>query len=477
MYIAAAALLAACGSDSPPRTALDDLVDDYEDGVISRDEFRDAIAAYEDNALPLQLVDDFAETTLLKPRGAPYTIGADLSVSRGAILVIQGGVEIVLGPDVNLNVNGRIYAVGAQDNTVLIRAEAPGRYGQIGINGGPNQLVWVELDRGTRSIDVRHSFDTHTLVESARFDAWGDLAIAQVGSSNLHVLRSQFGYQTAEEDVAGETVRTRQSGVIIIEESTFNYRRGYRDVLDLQDCVEGYWPVIIHNRFDGGEDDAVDLDSCSAFVIGNRISNFTPLDLDAMVAGVNGGGVTGDQPRSKPVILNNVIDNCYHGIGFKNGARPIILNNTITNSNIGITLYQSKQTEAQPHGIVINNVLVGNVGWQNGGEPQEIILNGKWWPSYNQVDDVQATIDARYNITATLPTPYPGEGNINDDPLLEVVDGVPVPGAGSPAIDSGLGDLVFEDAPMQDILEYLSTDVVGTPRALPTIDRGAVEVP
>jgi hypothetical protein len=52
-----------------------------------------------------------------------------------------------------------------------------------------------------------------------------------------------------------------------------------------------------------------------------------------------------------------------------------------------------------------------------------------------------------------------------------------VPGAGSPAVDSGLGDLVFEDAPMQDILEYLSTDVVGTPRALPTIDRGAVEVP
>jgi len=124
---------------------------------------------------------------------------------------------------------------------------------------------------------------------------------------------------------------------------------------------------------------------------------------------------------------------------------------------------------------VINNVLFNNLGWLNGGVPQDILLNGKWWPSYNQVDDVQATIDARYNITASLPVPFAGEGNLNNDPLIEYVDGIPTLRAGSPAIDSGLGTMQFDDYPMQGILDFLATDVVGTPRSLADIDRGAVE--
>ncbi len=469
-------LVVGCGSsESSPPTELDQLVEDYEDGLITRDEFRAAIDALPDSELANALTADIGETTLLKARAEPYTIAADLTVKDGAILVIQEGAEVVIAAEVNLFVEGRLYAVGSALAPVKIGAAGTDHFGEVELQGSPNQLVFVEFDRPDRALDIRDTGDERTLIESCRFNAWLDVAISIVDAGNVHIFRSSFGFETDELDIAGETVRARRNGVITIEESEFAQRLGYKDVLDLQDCNEGEYSIILHNRFDGGEDDAVDLDGCSAFVIGNRISNFQPRDLSAMVAGVNGGAVTGDQETTHAIIINNVIDNCFHGIGFKNGAQPIMLNNTITNSNIGITLYQSKQGNPVPHGVVINNVLFDNVGWLNGGVPQDILLNGKWWPSYNQVDDIQATIDARYNITASLPAPYEGEGNLNDDPLIEFVNGIPTLMTGSPAIDSGLGTLEFDGVPMQDILDYLATDVVGTPRTLADIDRGAVE--
>ena len=55
-----------------------------------------------------------------------------------------------------------------------------------------------------------------------------------------------------------------------------------------------------------------------------------------------------------------------------------------------------------------------------------------------------------------------------------------MPGEGSPALDSGLGELVFDGVPMDQALELLSTDFRGNPRArsgdrFVDLDRGAVE--
>jgi hypothetical protein len=476
------------GADGPDATpipcseSLDVLVDCYESGDISRDEFRSAIAAMPDSGIASELT-DISETTLLKPRDEPYTVAAELTVAADAILVIQGGAEVVIADSVLFRVEGRLYAIGSEDDTVIIRGdESTGRFESLQLRSGPNQLVWAEMWHGKRMLALKDNFDNpaRTLAEHVRFDSWGVVAVDQIDSGSFVVRYSQFGFETTPENVFGEMIRSRRSGDMLIEDNDFSYRRGYLDVIDLQDCGDGYWPIIINNRLDGGEDDAIDLDQCPAYVIGNHITNFTPINLESMVGGVNGGGITGDGPKSTPIIINNVIDGCYHGIGFKNGAAPIIINNTIINSNIGITLYQSDVTEEMPHGVVYNNILANNLGWLNGGLPNEIVLNGKWWPSYNQVDDVQATIDATYNITATLAAPYIGEGNLSDDPMLEMIDGVPVPMTGSPAIDSGLGTITVDSGSVDEVIRYLSADFRGDARTetmgeFLTIDRGAVE--
>ena len=474
------------GSSAPDAEVpvdLEQLVLDFEAGIVSRDQFRAAVARVEDPGWPTSLSQDFAATTLLAARAEPYIVETDIAVLEGAILVIEEGTSLRLGPAVSMTVQGRLYAVGSQDSPIHIHGEPAQDYQQLRLESGPNQLVWTEFDRGIENLVVAHPADTTTLVEQCRFDSWGLRALYQ-DASQLRVAHSRFGMQTAENEITGETFGSYNAGLTVLEDNDFGRMRGRGDILDLQLCQAGSWSVIAHNRFFGGEDDAIDLDRCNALVVGNTIRDFKPVDPGAMNAPSNGGGITGDS-GSMPVIINNLIDGCFHAIGFKNGARPIIINNTITNNNIGVTLYNTAPGVIMPTGVMINNVLWNNLGWLDGGQDNDIVLNGKWWWSYNQVDDIQGNLEAMYNTLGSSPSSYPGDGNTSDDPLLDDIDGVPVPAANSPAIDSGASTISFtslpiEQIPMEDVLQYLSRDYQGQPRervgdTFPTIDRGAVE--
>tara|TARA_R110002096_G_scaffold171490_4_gene344466 strand:+ start:86243 stop:87712 length:1470 start_codon:yes stop_codon:yes gene_type:complete len=473
----------ACGDPGGREpTDLEAVVLQYESGETSRDEYLAAIAAFEDDgSLGQRLSGTLQASTLVHARSEPYVVDNGFTIKSGTILVIEEGARLEFALDAEVEMQGQLYAVAPEGNPIVITA-APGEtYADLFLRDGPNQFVGVDFSRAERSIHVTHDNGVKTLVERGTFNSWRDLAIAQNNSIGLHVLNSRFGYETPDEEVSGETIRTRNSGGIIIEGSSFSYRTGYRDVLDLQDCRKDpdEWAVVIGNTLDGGEDDGVDLDNCSAIVVDNLIRNFRPIDLTRQDAGVNGGGITGDGEGSTPFIANNIVEGCFHGIGFKNGARPAIVNNTVINSNIGITLYQSAVGNPMPQGIAYNNVLAGNVGWLDSGA-NDIVLNGKWWAGYNQVDDVQATIDAQYNIFATLPSAYPGEGNSNSDPLLDLQSGLPELSAGSPAIDQGMEELILPDFDHQRALEYLERDFAGrnrarTANALTLPDLGALE--
>lgn len=487
--------------EAAPQTAsrLERLVDAYEGGKITQDEFRDAIAAIADPGVPARLDCDISGTTVLAPRSEPYRIVSNISVRPGAILVIQPGAEIILASDARLTVSGRLYAIGSQNAPIRFRAVGSDRYGEIRLKNGPNRIVWSEFDRGRTLLYVEHYGVKRTVIEKSRFNNWRNVAIEQrnydpfhvlrwylhmsgpvltdrSGAGGLEILQSKFGLETPREETS-EVIRSRWTDRLTIAESEFGVLYGYNDAIDLQDCLIDSWPLIYRNRFYGGEDDAIDVDECSAFVVGNLIQNFRPRDLSGHA---NGGGVTGAGRGSRPVIVNNIIDGNFHGIGFKDGARPVIINNTVINNNIGVAVYQSEAGAPMPHAILINNILWKNVSWRDAGVLQNIVTNGKWWHEYLQDGDKQGTFDAVHNIISGMPRGYRGERNRDADPLLTMVDGSPTPVAGSPAIDSGLGDLSVEDAPMDEVLKYLSMDYRGVPRRregrrFVAIDRGAVE--
>ncbi len=479
-------ILSACEIPPPESGTLGALVYDYEAGVISRNEFREAIRAWPANDVAATLPNKISKTTLLRGHGRKqeYHLTGDLTVARDAILVIEEGTRILMGAKAELIVKGRLYAIGREGAKISFVAERGARYKAISLRSGPNQIVSTIFKQGEHELEVSHDADITTLVEKSQFDAWGTLAISLIESGGLSIIDSDFGYQTEAEDVSGETIGAVDSGFLLISGSRFNFRRGYHDVVDLDNCTADSWPIIIGNRFEGGEDDAIDLDHCSAMVIGNWISNFTPIDIKTQFRGMNGGGVTGEGNDTHPFIANNIIENCYHAIGFKSGAQPVIVNNTVINNNIGITLYQTAKNAEPPHGILLNNILWNNNSWFNKNVNQDIVLNGKWWKKYNQVDAVQATIDARFNIVANGSTAYPGTGNLLADPLFVYLDGLPTLKKGSPAISSGMDDLsgIQPERSLEQALNFLQTDIRKLSRKrintmFPGISRGALESP
>src|SRR5689334_14972836 len=53
--------------------------------------------------------------------GSPYILSADCTVASNQTLTIQPGVEVVVGPNVNLSVDGMIEANGTPNSRILIR--------------------------------------------------------------------------------------------------------------------------------------------------------------------------------------------------------------------------------------------------------------------------------------------------------------------------------------------------------------------
>lgn len=454
------------------------LFDAYEAGELDVGAVRAALRSAPD-AVRVEQLGPVLEEAVVVPVGVTVELPDGLTIAPEGLLALAPGAQLALGPGASIIADGRFYAIGAPD--------APVRMGRVGIEGdviesegfdtihlrgGPNALHRVQVFGGDRLLTVSHAAEgARTRIVGAELDHWVDVALDLPRAQRVELRDSRVGLASAP-DEGGEMVRTRGGGAIRIEGSVFGPRRGYRDAIDLQDCV-GEWPVLEGNAFAEGEDDAIDLDRCSAYVIGNHIRDYRPLDLEARNAGINGGGITGDGDIDI-VIVGNVIERCYHGIGFKNGARPLMVNNTIVDSNIGVSLYQSAVGRPQPHGVMINNLLAGNRDWLTDA-PRDIVLDGRWWPSYNQQDAVQATLEADHNTFASGDPLPPGIGNDDADPRIERPDGWPVPGDGSPALDSARG----VDLP-PEVIDALRMDLLGHERlwdgaAFVDLDRGALE--
>lgn len=463
--------------DSVPECmlGLDNLVACYFAGMLDRTALLARLLDMPPAPPPAALPAELSASLVLAPGDAPVVVSGEVRVLPGVALVLLPGVRLSLAEGANLVVEGNLLVLGTSDAPVHMTGSDADSYGAITLTGGPNEIGGAVVAHGDKLLVVTGIGDSPTRVLDSSFDRWTSMAISFADADGLTIRGCRFGMETALDETSGETINGVTSG-LLIEGCEFGHRLGYSDVLDLTDCSVEHAPRILHNVFHGGEDDAIDLDYCSAIVVGNIIRDFRPSDITAFYKGVNGGGITGGG-KGQQILLNNVIENCYHGIGFKDGARPILINNTIINCNVGVSLYKSTISSPAPHGVLVNNIVWNNADWTT-GQGTDIVLNGKWWPGYNQEDDVQATLDASYNLLADG---YEGAGNLSGDPLFVAGADLPLLQAASPAVDTGLG-VGFDTGafPVELVLDYLATDLRGHARTqtedgFTGIDRGALE--
>lgn len=458
------------GGAVPPAATLAELLRQYEQGAINRSQLTAGLASFEgvSGDLP-QMID---QPVLLRARAMPYDLPANTTVGPEGALVVEGGATLVLGKGVTLLVRGNFYVLGAKANRAIVRGPEKGSvYRAISLVGKRSEIVGAAVKWGEILVSASGTKLTPIVIEDSKLDEWRTYAIEAIDADGAVVRGNELGVDNAAADAQSETMHGSESAVLV-ENNVFGRRAGYNDAFDLMPCTNGHFPVLRGNLFLGGDDDAIDLDNCTALVVGNHFKGFRPGPTAAGQA--NGGVVTGEGAQSRPLIVNNVFEDCVHAIGFKDGARPTAINNTTVNCQIGVTMYSAAAADAAT-GIVINNV--------HAGVETDVILNGSWFAAYNPTKT--GALEASHNMFRD-----PAWAGMNDnlaaDPMVMMKDGVPHLGAGSPARGTALADLellatktVF---PVDVLRKALETDFLGKPRPFANgrftgMDRGAVQGP
>jgi hypothetical protein len=451
----------------PPGLA--ELLQRYEAGTLARADLVAQLASFPASPRADELRGAIDEIVLVRARPMPYAVAAATQIGSAGALVIEPGASIVLGAGVTLEVRGRLYALGTRERPIAIGAASRETANKtLVLAGGRSELVGVTMRFGEHLVTVQKTGKTPILIEASRLDDWRLAAVEMDGADALLIRDSEIGVDTRPENARSEALHGTQSAVRV-ERNVFGRRAGYNDVIDLQPCTDGHYPVIAGNRFLGGDDDAIDLDTCHAIVVGNHFKDFRPGPTAAGEA--NGGGVTG-AGDTRPLVVGNLIENCVHAIGFKDGARPLLLNNTIVGNDIGLTLYSAGEAPAG------NAIAIGNVFWNNKTDLQ---LDGSWFRAYHPTK--KGTLEASHNMLRDAG--FAGrDDNLADDPRIELRDGVPHLGAGSPARGSGLGDVAALATrsyfPADALRTALEKDFLGTVRPFADgrfvgIDRGAIQ--
>jgi hypothetical protein len=364
----------------------------------------------------------------------PTRVVEDLQVPSASTLVLSPGCLVVFGKERYLSINGGLLAAGKSDAVIWLRADTPSCAYWGGVEVRPSShgvvLKWVSVSGGQRLLKITGS-GFPTIFEDCAFDDWAvdpsteGFGIYYTNVNQVIIRRSTFAMSSADPP-AGEAVNGVKGGCLI-EHCTFGKVSGRADVIDITDqhWTDSSSTIIRYNTFLGGNDDGIDLDSVDGFVYSNLLQDFQP-NCDPTLCtpdvyccdGGNGGAITGGArgSDSRPVIFNNIIRRCYHGIGFKDGAHPLLLNNAIVDCYIGITLYnEGKDAANTAPGLA---TTANNIIWHHGGAPSQtycrncaashpsprsIVLGSTWWPEYQRTGNPYKDKEVRISKTGCCP--------------------------------------------------------------------------
>lgn len=462
-----------------------------------------AIGIWNDNATStdLALVPHLSINRPVAPPGevhwtaadSPVQVTSTLTVPRGTTLRIDPGVTVDVAAGAGIHIAGQIIADGTEASRIIFdRAGTSGSWSGLTIDYGsdgvvrPSSVKFATLTHGTTLIDINATGNSEVLVEDCIMDSWSNVAIHwDNGANGLRISRCRVGMSTPASEQSHEAVNGYRSNAVL-EFCIFGPRLGYNDTIDLGNTKwGGPVPTVQFNEILSGQDDGIDFDNCDGYIIGNFIHGRRPPangpketecpQFPIAGGGMNGGGITGNE-GSRPVVMNNIVYDCFHGIGYKNAADPTIINNTVVNCTWGIVLFETADiaNPAVAHGTLVNNLIWGCA------EPLKL----RWCDA-----GPLSSADVKNCVIAGG---WPGTGNISptESPLAEIANPAKptredfrLRGC-SPAIDAGFSGQVSrpfhsENVPAADSegnsrVDMLSVANTGS-GTLAFVDLGALE--
>jgi hypothetical protein len=285
--------------------------------------------------------------------GSPYHITGEITVPNDSTLLIEPGVEVVFFGHYKLNVQGRLLAVGTQQDSIQFRsADMQAGWHGIRFDGtastnDTSKIVYSVLRNG--KANTGSGFDRcGGAIMIREFDKV--LVSGCLLDSNL-----QSGEEMDPVPTAGPAVYVYKASPKIAN-STFSHNAGTKGSAIA--CVYSPKAVISNNtlfkNIGGWVAPIVTYGIGSPVISGNLIRD--------NVAGLGAGGISVEFGAS-PLVENNIVIRNRApgaaGIMCYSSACPVLLNNTIafnaaTSDGGGVGCYY----DSDP--ILINNIIYGN---------------------------------------------------------------------------------------------------------------------
>ncbi|MDP8208554.1 MAG: CotH kinase family protein [Candidatus Electryonea clarkiae] len=369
-----------------------------------------------------------SQNTVFYKNGNPHIIPEGLYVEPGINLTLEEGVELLIAPGKSIDIDGKLFAIGSQTDSVRISRLDPQRpWGVIWAQGEEAEVLFrfANISGGSDSISIddaeNNRLNAHMIqVWDASLNIYDSkLSDGIAGgiaaySSDVHIERTEIRKFARDPDYAANNGTAYPEGLHII-----------RGTIILKDCLLTDGPPagsvsmdyldlngthdseITGNKFIGSGDDAADIDA-SYYI---RFSRNIIVDCDD-------NGLSIGSSSHHIYADNNIILRCGKAIGLKLNTEIELWNNYFADCGAGVSVKQADE------GCLVtmrNSIMINVEEPFEASEPSKVDFD----IAYNFIDSDE---------------PWPGNGNINGDPLLADPDNgdyslLP----GSPLIDAGFG--------------------------------------
>ncbi len=325
-------------------------------------------------------------TTTWTEAESPYRVTGELDVPADVTLTIEPGVVVSFDPEISMQVDGTLNAVGTIEKPIKFKGESEAvRWGGVVIreSAASCNLEHFEMTGASlANVDGRFYPGAFNIVDGAKaslqhgwFHDFSGPGIESNSGSELVMLdclveESKEGIHSANSYAYLERVRVRDVW-------------GYSDSIDfdfdstprsvIRDCT------IENNE----EDDGIDIASAS------------PIIENVVVSGVKAGKAFSIDGNCTPRITGVVIFDCQQGLVCKDSCTPIFRHITITRCKKAIDCYEKIGGRGGGHGSGDSMIL-----WDN---ETPVALDSK------------STFEMTYSLVAGG---YEGKGNIDVDPLF-----------------------------------------------------------
>ncbi len=323
------------------------------------------------------------------PAGGPFWIPQSVTVNPGVTLRILQGATILLGPDAELRIEGRLLMEGTEANPIRLDRQPDSSDNWAGLtfltSSTTNRLSHVVLSGCAAPSAIIRASNTHLELDHVTFT---NTTGSYLDLDSCSCVITDCAFPPTSNTGMISIHAPPQTGNCLLARNQFGQTGGQNDTLRIEGNGEDSPLVIIRdNVFLGTGDDHIDLAGLDAWVAGNLFQAACNSNRRSDSACAIAVSMVGDRPSMMNGI-RNVFFQCDYGVQADHSSSFSLAFNTIYGMKFSAILLNAPlQNKREPH-LEQQLDLDSNIIWES---PAVVIA-----PSRSEVSS--SFITARNNL-------------------------------------------------------------------------------